>query len=85
MAQQVAGTIFFMDGTKVSLRWPRQAGNDPSTVAANVKKALEADRILAEVDGSLLLIPIRNIKYIQITPSPEKLPAGVLRGARIVS
>jgi hypothetical protein len=84
MARQVTGTIFFMDGSKVSLQWPQQAGKDPSTVAANVKKALEADRILAEIGGSLLLIPIRNIKYIQITPSPDKLPAGVLRGAQIV-
>jgi hypothetical protein len=85
MAQKVAGTIFFMDGSKVSLQWPRQAGTDPSVVAANVRKALEADRILAEIGGSLLVIPIRNIKYIQITPSPEKLPAGVLRAAQIVS
>jgi hypothetical protein len=85
MAQLVTGTIFFMDGSKVSLRWPRQAGTDPQAIAANIKKALEADRIVAEVGGSLLLIPLRNIKYIQITPTPEKLPAGVLRGAQIVS
>ena len=85
MAQQVTGTIFFMDGSKVSLRWPRQAGTEPTVVAANVRKALEADRILAEIGGTLLLIPIRNIKYIQITPSPDKLPAGVLRGAQLVS
>jgi hypothetical protein len=85
MAQRVTGTIFFMDGSKVTLQWPRQAGTDPQAIASNVKKALEADRIVAEVGGSLLVIPVRNIKYIQITPPPEKLPAGVLRGAEIVS
>jgi hypothetical protein len=51
----------------------------------NVKKALEADRILVKIDGTLLLIPLRNVKYIEITPSPKELPAGVLRGAQIVS
>ncbi len=85
MAQRVTGTIHFMDGSKLSLQWPRQAGTDPQTVAANVKKALEVDRIVAEVDGTLLVIPMRNVKYIQITPAPEKLPAGILRGVQIAS
>ena len=85
MAQEVTGTIHFMDGSKISLRWPRQAGTGSQIIALNVKKALEVDRILVEIDGSLLLIPLRNVKYIQITPSPKELPAGVLRDAQIVS
>jgi len=80
----VKGVIHFMDGTKIVLQWPRQAGADPATIAANVKKALESDRIAVEVTGHLLIIPVRNIKYIQVTPSPEKLPQGVIRGARVV-
>jgi hypothetical protein len=80
MAQEVTGTIHFMDGSKISLRWPRQAGTGAQIIALNVKKALEADRILVEIDGTLLLIPLRNVKYIQITPSPKEF-AGVLRGA----
>ncbi len=85
MAQRVTGTIHFMDGSKLSLQWPRQAGSDPQTITANIKKALEVDRILAEVGGTLLVIPMRNIKYIQITPAPEKLPGGILRGVQIAS
>lgn len=83
MSVKVSGVIHFMDGTKVSLKWPRQAGADPSTIAGRIKQALESDRIMAEIGGSLLVIPVRNIKYIQITPSPEKLPAGVLLGAEV--
>ena len=55
MAQEVTGTIHFMDGSKISLRWPRQAGTGAQIIALNVKKALEADRILVEIDGTLLL------------------------------
>ncbi len=78
----VTGTVHFMDGTHLKLQWPRQAGTDAAVVAANIKKALEADRILAEVDGNLMVIPVRNVKYVQITPSPQRLPVGVLRGAQ---
>jgi len=80
----VFGTIHFMDSTKLTLRWPRQAGSDPIEIAATVKKALESDRIMAEVDGRLLIIPVRNVKYIEISPAPPKLPKGVLLGAEII-
>jgi len=85
MAQEVTGTIHFMDSSKVSLRWPRQAGTGAQIIAANVKKALEADRMIVEVDGTRLMISLRNVKYNQLTPSPKELPAGVLRGAQIVN
>jgi hypothetical protein len=85
MAQEVTGTIHFMDGSKIALRWPRQAGTGSQIIAANVKKALEADRMVVEVNGDLLLIPLRNVKYIQLSPSPKELPVGVLRGAQILS
>jgi hypothetical protein len=75
--------IRFMDGSKIAVRYPKQAGNDPATIAANVRKALEADRLLVEVDGSLLFIPLANVKYLQVTPAPDVLPANVLRNARI--
>ena len=75
--------IRFMDGSKITLRYPKQAGNDPTTIAANVRKALEADRIIVEVDGNLLFIPLNSVKYFQVLPAPDSRPAGVLRGARM--
>ena len=83
MKETVYGTIHFMDGTKLTLRWPRQAGSDPIEIAATVKKALESDRIMPEVEGRLLIIPVRNVKYIEVSPSPQKLPKGVLLGAEV--
>lgn len=85
MKDTLYGTIFFMDKTKLTLRWPRQAGNDPIEIAAMVKKTLESDRIMAEVEGSLLIIPVRNIKYIEVSPAPPRLPKGVLLGAEVIS
>ena len=84
METTVYGTIYFMDKTKLTLRWPRQAGNDPIEIASTVKKALESDRIMAEVEGRLLIIPVRNVKYIEVSPAPPKLPKGVLLGAEIM-
>ena len=76
--------IHFMDGTKIVFRYPKQAGHDAATIAATVKKALETDKIVVEAQGALLVIPGRNIKYVQITPVPDELPKGILRHAEIV-
>ena len=84
MSEDVHAVIHFMDGTRMTFAWPRQTGDDPMTIVSNVRKALEMDKLAVEVQGALFVIPIRNVKYIQITPAPEKLPNEVIRGGEVV-
>ena len=76
MSSLVSLTVFFLDGTKVTFRYPRQSGTDPATIAATVKKAIDADKLLIEADGDLLVIPIKSVKYIQLSPAPPHLARG---------
>jgi hypothetical protein len=78
-------TIHFMDGTKLVVRYPKQAGTDPATIAANVRRALDADKLVFEVDGDLLIVSTRNVKYFHLTPAPDHLPAGVIREGKLLS
>ncbi len=77
-------TIHFNDQTKITANFPNQGGTGVSQ-ASDVKKAMESESLALEVDGSLIVIPIRNVKYIQVTPAPESLPQGVIRNAQITS
>jgi hypothetical protein len=36
---------------------------------------------MIEVDGALMTFPLHNIKYVQVYPAPDPLPANVIRGA----
>jgi len=83
MSDVVRMTVFFLDGTKVSYVYPRQSGSDQAAIVNTVKKAIDAERLVLEVDGDLVVIPIRSVKYIQVTPAPPHLPAGILRRARL--
>lgn len=74
--------IHFTDGTKVTFRYPKL--KDTSTLATKVKKALELDKIVVQTSGSLIVIPVSSIKYIQVSPPPDALPDGVFRDAEIV-
>jgi hypothetical protein len=84
MAPLVSLTVFFLDGSKVTFRYPRQSGTDSAMIAQTVRRALDADKLSLEVDGDLMVIPIRSVKYIQVSPAPPSLPAGILRNARIL-
>ena len=78
----VSMVVFFHDGTKISFSYPQQSGRDQAAIVANVKKAIDSERLVLEVDGDLIVIPMRSVKYVQVSPAPSHLPAGVLRGAR---
>jgi hypothetical protein len=78
-------TFQFIDGTNLSVAFPEQAGHDSTTKVANIRKALEAERIPIEIGGKLLLLSMRNVKYVEITPTPEVLPKDIIRDAQIVA
>ena len=84
MTDDVRAVVHFTDGTKITLGWPPQAGEDSMTMARNVRKALDADKIAVEVSGELILIPMENVKYVHVIPAPPELPQSVLKNAYIV-
>ncbi|PWT74417.1 MAG: hypothetical protein C5B46_04135 [Proteobacteria bacterium] len=78
-------TVYLNDGSQLVFEFPQQAGEDPTTVAANVRKALEWNRLALEVEGSLVIVPIASIKYLRLSPVPMALPEGeVIRNVRLV-
>lgn len=78
-------TFFFLDNSSMKLVWPKQGSKDPQVFASQVKKSLESETFAADVDGQLVIVPMRNVKYVIISPAPETLPQGVIRNARIAS
>lgn len=71
-------TIHFIDGSKLSLTFPQQ-GDDFTQIASRVQRALDANQLAIEIDGELFVVPMNNVKYLQVNPAPEKLPDTVIR------
>ncbi|MEW6077886.1 MAG: hypothetical protein AB1724_08750 [Thermodesulfobacteriota bacterium] len=84
MARIAHMTIHFMDGSKIVFKYPKITEKEAATLAGKVKKALDQDKIVVKTFDSLIVMPVSNIKYIQVTPPPDALPAGVLQNAEIV-
>ena len=84
MEENLRHVIFtFLDNSKLKLSWPKQGSKDPQIFATQLKKSLEADRFIAEVEGQLMVIPMRNVKYLIVSPAPRALPQGIVRSARL--
>lgn len=75
-------TIHFIDGSKLSLDFPKQTDN-PTAALLKLNEALAARHLLVEADGALLLIPFENIKYLQSYPAPDGLPGYTIKAASI--
>jgi hypothetical protein len=59
------------------------ARQDDVLMASRIQKALDANQLAIDVDGEMYVIPMSSVKYLQVTPAPEKLPDSVIRGASL--
>ena len=83
MIENRALVIHFNDATNISFLFPKQT--DDFSVAQKVREVLGGQQLIVEADGSLYVIPHTSIKYIQVYPSPGKLPENVIKGATLKS
>jgi hypothetical protein len=73
MTDQRGLTIHFTDGNKLSLDFPKQTENE-AAAALKMEDVLKNRYMLFEAEGTLLLIPFENVKYLQLYPAPKSVP-----------
>jgi hypothetical protein len=84
MAQERGMVIHFVDGSRMSIAFPKQVKHDES-VPVRLERLLENDVLMLEADGALLTIPFSSIKYLQVYPAPAVLPEYVIKDASITA
>jgi hypothetical protein len=88
MARTAYLTVHFNDGSQLAFEFPEQTQN----VAAKqmkISEFLTSRHLIVEVEGSVMVIPVANIKYLTLNnPAPggkSALPKHAILGARIRS
>jgi hypothetical protein len=76
-------TIHFGDGRTLKFRFPKQF--EGGAAARKLEDTLKQASFAVEADGSLYIIPTASIRYLTVTPGPDKLPETVVRGAQLLS
>ena len=82
-------TLHFNDGSKLVFEFAEQA---PNSAAKQIKlnEFMTSKHVVVEAEGSVLIFPIANIKYIALSGAgtggkAPGLPKHTITGARIVS
>jgi len=82
-------TLHFIDGTKLSLEFPDQTGTNAAR-KLKMSDFLTEQHIVIEAEGSVLVIPVANVKYMSFTTPmldskdmKEALPRHAIVGASI--
>lgn len=83
MNKQNVGVLVvrFVDGTEERFEYARLPQDD-ANLTARIQEALNANHLLVERGGKLIVYPFHNIKAIEVFPVPEKLPRIVMKKAR---
>lgn len=71
-------TITFTDGTIQAYAMTALQG-DETQMVSRLKHIMESNCLMLEVDNKLRLLPMQNIRSIELTPSLPKLPDTALR------
>ena len=82
-APTISCSIWFVDGESLKFRFPLAATTE-FEVLKNVEKGLANRSIAVQLEGRLIIIPLTSIRTIELSPVPKKMPAGVIKNARIV-
>jgi hypothetical protein len=83
-------TLHFIDGTKITFDFPEQTKSIAGK-ALRFEDFISNNNVLIEADGSLMVFPMANIKYVQFSITEAfdsdlvKLPSSLIRHATIRS
>jgi hypothetical protein len=76
-------TVTFSDGTVQTYGLTESQG-DATQMASRIKNIMESNFLALELDHKLLMLPIQNIRSIEVSPTPTKLPDTVLKHGVII-
>ena len=86
MTKENRGTLVirFVDGTEERFEHYRPPQEDVNLVA-RLQETLNAQHLIVEVEGKLVVYPFHSIKAIEVFPVPEKLPRIVIKKAQLTA
>jgi hypothetical protein len=74
--------VRYVDGQSNKIVFSQTVGD--LNALKRLEEAMQANCLLLEMEDRVLLIPIHQIKSIEVSPPPDKLPKYAIRGVSIV-
>ena len=72
-------TIHFMDGQSMRFIFEALKPEGDPTVGMAVEDFLKTKNLIFELDNKLTIIPMNNVRSIEVFPAPSNLPQKVIK------
>lgn len=71
--EQITLVIHYLDGSEQ--RFAIQPKQDmQANLASRLQKILSSDQFILNLEHKIIVIPVSSIKYLELSPTPPKLP-----------
>ena len=86
---KVTCTIHFIDGNKKSFQFDRKEQPGVSGMRAMsettqvIETLLKEDKLALEIDGKFVIIPMNNVRFIEVDPTIPNLSPRYIRAATV--
>ena len=72
--------INFIDGESCRFIYEPIRADEPSSIGQAIQELSKNNNLIFQVEGKLIVIPMNNVRSIEISPSPVNLPQTIIKG-----
>lgn len=73
--------ITFIDDKELKVAWERHE-EAHHRAGGLIDRVPQAQSVALELDGTLTIVPVNNVRILEVSPAPPALPNTVIKGAR---
>ncbi len=71
--------INFVDGESLRFTYEPVRPDEPSSLDRAIGEMSQTNNLIFNVEGKLVIIPMNNVRSIEISPSPANLPWSIIK------
>ena len=71
--------IDFIDGESCRFIYEPVRADEPSSIGQAIQELSKNNNLIFQVEGKLVIIPMNNVRSIEISPSPANLPQSIIK------
>jgi hypothetical protein len=72
-------TVNFMDGEQMTFSFAAVKDDEDPTLGKVVESLTVMNNLVFEVDGRLTIIPLANVRSVELSPAPSGLPDSIIK------
>ena len=75
--------INFVDGESTRFIYEPVRADEPSSIGQAIQELSQTNNLIFYVEGKLVIIPMNNVRSIEISPSPANLPQSIIKARQL--